>query len=833
MSQAGIIDFIGTHPEIPILFVADVGSAVPIANTIELLGDVVAAHGVPLQTVGSGNTVNFNVQYASAAATSIPGNAGVASFSSTDFSVDANGFVTITAIAGATQMGVDASTAPGTDPVVPDGGGVITVTGGQVAAGTTANVIQTNSLAANTYTIQIQRSSAQAASTIGANGVSHFNSAFFTVDANGFVSVSGTGIGQTITGQSGGPLSPTAGNWNIFGASVVAGTSPVATSGAGSTLTVNVQTAQAIASTNATNIGLAAFNSTYFTVDANGFVSINGAAVAQTITGDVGGPLSPTAGNWNILGTSTAAGTTPVQTSGAGSTLTVQVQKSQAIAATNANNVGVAAFDSASFTVDPNGFVSLVGGSSPALLTLSDDVNTIINPSVTGNIQLVGHVNEQGATKFSTIVAGTNLANINPMSSSRWIVDALGFNGTHTTIASAIASATSGDTIFVLPGTYTENLTLKVGVNITAYPGDEFLPNVTIIGKCSFSATGTTNISNIRLQTNGDFFLEVTGSNIPVVNLYNCYVNCTNNTGISFTASNAASLITMTLCNGDITTTGITVFSFSGTGIISMRRCNITNSGGTTTNSTCSSGSLEFLWCNINFPITVSSVGVITSRYCSHSVATTIPLTLTNSPSNNSFSHCAIGGATNSSLSIGSGCVTGLFNTNINSSNANAITGGGTLIAPSVTFTGNSFANNVTTIAPLPFGLTKTFLPNLAFGGASVGITYTTQLGKYWLIGSMVFFDINIVLSNKGSSVGNASITNLPFTSANDGHQMTCPVQSNITFPAGCTALVGAVAGNSTSVSIQGYGTGAIVIATNTQFANTSVLVMSGFYWTQ
>lgn len=831
MSQAGIVDFIGTHPEIPIMFVADIGVAVPIANTIELLGGVVAAHGVPLQTNASGNTVNFNVQYASAAASSVAGNAGVASFDSAVFTVDANGFVSLTAVAGATQMGVDAFTAPGTNPVTPNGMGIITVTGGQVAAGTTANVIQTNSLAANTYTIEIQRSSAQAVSTIGSNGVSHFNSAFFTVDANGFVSVSGTGLAQTITGQSGGPLSPTAGNWNIFGASVVAGTTPVATSGAGSTLTVNVQISQAIASTNATNVGLAAFNSTYFTVDANGFVSINGSAIGETITGDIGGPLSPTAGNWNILGTSTAAGTTPVQTSGAGSTLTVQVQKSQAIASTNATNVGVAAFDSASFTVDANGFVSLVGGSSPALLTLSDDVNTIINPSGTGNIQLVGHVNEQGATKFSTIVAGTNLANINPMSSSRWIVDALGFNGTHTTIASAITSATSGDTIFVLPGTYTENLTLKAGVNITAYPGDEVLPNVTIVGKCSFSATGTVNISNIRLQTNGDFFLEVTGSNIPVVNLYNCYVNCTNNTGISFTASNAASTINMTLCNGDVTTTGITVFSFSGTGIISMKRCNITSSGGTTTNSTCSSGSLEFLWCNINFPITVSSVGVITSRYTSHSVATTTPLTLTNSPSHNTFSHCAIGGATNSSLSIGSGSVAGLFNTNVNSSNTNAITGAGTLEAPSVTFTGTSFANNVTTISPFPFGITKTFTPVLSFGGASVGITYGTQLGKYWLLGAMVFFDITIILTNKGSSTGVAAVS-LPFTSSNDGHQLTTNIQSNITFPAGCTALTGEIPANTASVSIQGYGSTAIVVATNTQFANNSTLLITGFYWT-
>lgn len=81
-------------------------------------------------------------------------------------------------------------------------------------------------------------------------------------------------VGQTITGNSGGALSPTAGNWNILGSTVVAGTTPVATSGAASTLTINVQRSQAIASTDSTKIGLASFNSNEFSVDANGFVSI-------------------------------------------------------------------------------------------------------------------------------------------------------------------------------------------------------------------------------------------------------------------------------------------------------------------------------------------------------------------------------------------------------------------------------------------------------------------------------------------------------------------------------------------------------------------------------
>lgn len=98
--------------------------------------------------------------------------------------------VNINGIAGAivSKFTVDAHTAPGTNPVVPDATGNVTITGGQVAAGVIPNIIRTDSLAPNTYTVEIQRSQAVSSSTLGFNGVSHFNSADFTVDANGFVS---------------------------------------------------------------------------------------------------------------------------------------------------------------------------------------------------------------------------------------------------------------------------------------------------------------------------------------------------------------------------------------------------------------------------------------------------------------------------------------------------------------------------------------------------------------------------------------------------------------------------------------------------------------------
>lgn len=152
---------------------------------------------------------------------------------------------------------------------------------------------------------------------IGGTGVLITNGNGTTGDP--VISVDGSVVGETITGNSGGALSPTAGNWNILGASTASGTSPVSTSGAVSTLTVNVQKTQAIAATDATKVGLGAFDSAKFSVDANGFVTTSGTGILNTLTGNTGGAISPTAGNINTLGTGS------ITIAGAGSTLTTQL----------------------------------------------------------------------------------------------------------------------------------------------------------------------------------------------------------------------------------------------------------------------------------------------------------------------------------------------------------------------------------------------------------------------------------------------------------------------------------------------------------------------------
>lgn len=331
-----------------------------------------------------------------------------------------------------------------------------------VAAGTAPFA---SSGAGSTITHSIQRTQAAAVSAANIVGLAAFLNTQFSVDANGFVSLNGSGVGQTITGDTGGPLSPTAGNWNILGSSPAAGTNPVQTTGAGSTLTVNVQKSQAIGATNAANVGLAAFNSSHFSVDANGFVSLAGGGQAiDSIAVQTGtSPVVPTAaGLVTFNGAVVAAGTNPVRTDGTGAnTYALEVQISQAIASTNANNIGLAAFNSAHFTVDANGFVSSLGGGFPwtdqgtsitvsanngyfatAAVTLTlpasptqgqvvkiicDTASTVVVAANTGQTIRQGTIVSSSAGSFTNTARGDALELIYRAATTQWI--ALNGNG--------------------------------------------------------------------------------------------------------------------------------------------------------------------------------------------------------------------------------------------------------------------------------------------------------------------------------------------------------------------------------------------------------------------
>ena len=79
----------------------------------------------------------------------------------------------------------------------------------------------------------------------------------------------------------------------------------------------------------------------------------------------------------------------------------------------------------------------------------------------------------------------------------------------------------------------------------------------------------------------------------------------------------------------------------------------------------------------------------------------------------------------------------------------------------------------VTSIGPvvwvpaMPVITTGTWTPTLQFSGASVGVTYAVQVGRYVRVGDLVHLMGRIELTGDGSSVGDAEISGLPFAAAN------------------------------------------------------------------
>lgn len=286
----------------------------------------------------------------------------------------------------------------------------------------------------------------------------------------------------------------------------------------------------------------------------------------------------------------------------------------------------------------------------------------------------------------------------NNFGTAKWIVDPTSGQGTHTTIGAALTAASSGQTIFIRPGTYTENLTLKAGVNLVAYEADSLTPNVTISGKCSFSSAGTVSISGIRLQTNSDFALAVTGIAASIVNLKNCYINCTNNTGISFTATNTSAHITLMDCFGDLGTTLISVFSQSSTGILDFLYCDFTNSGNTAAANAISAGTCRPTYSSFGNPFSTSSTGILQAQYSDFYGSGNTALTHNATSASSVCDWCSFNSATASAISVGAGATLELLSAVVISSNTNAITGAGILKYGVIEFEGSSSTINTTTV---------------------------------------------------------------------------------------------------------------------------------------
>jgi hypothetical protein len=124
-----------------------------------------------------------------------------------------------------------------------------------------------------------------------------------------------------------------------------------------------------------------------------------------------------------------------------------------------------------------------------------------------------------------------------------------------------------------------------------------------------------------------------------------------------------------------------------------------------------------------------------------------------------------------------------------------------------------------------------TWTMGVSFGGASTGITYAANSGNYVKIGKQVTVTGYIVMSNKGSAIGSAKITGLPFTISTGGANFSAISANlfNITFT---NVYAGYGELNTSNVLLnQVTSLGVSSAITNTNFANNSEIIFSLTYF--
>lgn len=299
---------------------------------------------------------------------------------------------------------------------------------------------------------------------------------------------------------------------------------------------------------------------------------------------------------------------------------------------------------------------------------------------------------------------------INYYSPAKWVVSKTAGEGTHTTIASAIAAASAGDVIAIVPDTaYVENLTFTAGIILTstvsgAYNGTlAGLTNygVSITGVHKFPSSGFITISGIQFNnsTTTGIFTDVTSST-NTANFYNCQFNAT--TGPIFGLVISSSTVNCYDCYGQNTTGSLFAFNTATLNIYNSTFSSLTASPATSVFG--STSTFLAINSNIQFPLNLTAMNfyAYNCNFGAYTVAfktgTNAVLVTTVTSGIYNFYKCTFSSGSSSSISIGAATTVGLYGGNdIKSSATNVISGAGTLNSSLLTFSGTSSNINVTT----------------------------------------------------------------------------------------------------------------------------------------
>jgi hypothetical protein len=208
------------------------------------------------------------------------------------------------------------------------------------------------------------------------------------------------------------------------------------------------------------------------------------------------------------------------------------------------------------------------------------------------------------------------------------------------TIQAAITAATSGSTVFIWPGTYTENLTFKAGVNLST----STIFSVYITGNHTVNVSGTMVIENIILQSTTGVTLTFSGTSSQNFQLYSSSVNSGSGDAINWTNTNSSSKILFQDGTCNVATSGATARCFySTTGAAGSVIANRVTFKLNNPDNVCLSvgGAVSFTHTSdaVTGQIVMSGTASMTSAIVTHTCATQ-PVLTTNSSGATTFLDC-------------------------------------------------------------------------------------------------------------------------------------------------------------------------------------------------
>lgn len=113
--------------------------------------------------------------------------------------------------------------------------------------------------------------------------------------------------------------------------------------------------------------------------------------------------------------------------------------------------------------------------------------------------------------------------------------------------------------------------------------------------------------------------------------------------------------------------------------------------------------------------------------------------------------------------------------------------------------------------------------PAVAFGGSSTGITYSTQVGQYMSIGYLVVAMFNLVLTNKGSQTGAATVS-LPLAAGGTSRVGSGWVSNYSNLTSVTTFPWLNIAASATTASLLIAGSATVSSVADTNFANNTTI---------